>query len=121
MQHTMERPRQADNTKERATTALIGAAAGAVGTVVLDKVDWFLWDHEDPTAKHRTEAVRPGGEPPADVLVGRVEDAPTRTRSAASLHIMRSASLRRSPMPCSATGCRSMDRRAARFMGSGCG
>jgi hypothetical protein len=56
-------------------TALVGAAAGAVGTAALDSVDWFLWDREDPVSKRRTEAVRPGGEPPADVLVGRIEDA----------------------------------------------
>lgn len=75
MQDTIERPRQDDTRTDRITTALIGAAAGAVGTAALDKVDWYLWDHEDPAAKRRTEAVRPNGEPPADVLVAHVEDA----------------------------------------------
>jgi len=57
------------------TTALIGAVAGAVGTAALDSLDWWMWNREDPVAKRRTEEVRPRGEPPADVLVGRIEDA----------------------------------------------
>lgn len=57
------------------TTATAGAAAGVIGTVALDSVDWFLWDREDPASRRHTEEVRPRGEPPADVLVGRVENA----------------------------------------------
>ena len=66
---------RSDESQGGLTAALVGAAAGVVGTMVLDAVDWFLWDHEDPAARQRTTAVRPRGEPPADVLVGRVEDA----------------------------------------------
>lgn len=73
MANDSNRPRQGDGA-ELATTALIGAAAGTVGTVVLDKVDWFLWDREDPASKQRTQAVRPHGKPPADVLVERAEE-----------------------------------------------
>ena len=62
-------------TQHALTTALIGAAAGAVGTVALDSIDWWMWDREDPAARWRTEQVRPRGEPPADVLVRRIEDA----------------------------------------------
>jgi hypothetical protein len=74
MQDAIERPTDQQRPPALAT-ALIGAAAGAVGTAALDSVDWFLWNREDPASKRRTEAVRPGGEPPADVLVGRIEDA----------------------------------------------
>ena len=74
MQDTLERTRQEERLPVLAT-ALVGAAAGAVGTAALDSLDWYLWDREDPASKQRTEAVRPCGEPPADVLVGRIEDA----------------------------------------------
>jgi uncharacterized membrane protein YagU involved in acid resistance len=72
MQEALERREQHER-RSVMTTALAGAAAGAVGTAVLDSVDWFLWDQEDTASKRKTEEVRPGGEPPADVLVGRIE------------------------------------------------
>ena len=75
MGKAMDGTRAPSSAADRMTTALIGAAAGAAGTAVLDRVDWFLWDHEEPAARHRTEAVRPGGEPPADALVSRAEEA----------------------------------------------
>ena len=37
---------------------LKGAIAGAVGVWVMDRVDWYMFDHEDPEARRRTEAVR---------------------------------------------------------------
>lgn len=78
MQDTLERPatnERQDGAAERLSTALICAAAGAVGTVALDRVDWFLFDREGEESKRRTKAVRPNGEPPADVLVTRVAEA----------------------------------------------
>lgn len=74
MQDVMERP---DEARQRSplVTAVMGAAAGAVGTMALDKADWWMWDHEDADARNRTQSVRPNGEPPADVLVSRLEDA----------------------------------------------
>lgn len=57
------------------TTALIGAAAGAFGVWALDRLDWWMWRREDPKARRRTVAVRPGGEPPAQALVSKVEEA----------------------------------------------
>jgi hypothetical protein len=45
--------------------ALIGAAAGAAAVWVMDRVDWFNFRHEDPMARRRTQAVRPGGMDPA--------------------------------------------------------
>lgn len=55
--------------------ALMGAAAGAVGTWALDRTDWFLWDHVvDEDAKAETNRVRPYGEPPAHVAVHKAEE-----------------------------------------------
>ena len=58
-----------------ALTAAMGAIAGAVGVWALDRVDWFLWNRQDPEAKARTKAVRPYGEDPAGVVVSALEDA----------------------------------------------
>ena len=52
-----------------------GLAAGALGVWALDRVDWFMWNREDPRARARTTAVRPNGEPPAQALVSKAEDA----------------------------------------------
>jgi hypothetical protein len=52
-----------------------GFAAGALGVWALDRLDWFMWDQEDPEARARTTAVRPDGEPPAQALVSKMEDA----------------------------------------------
>ncbi len=74
MQDVIERQDGAEQ-QSPVVKALMGAAAGAIGTVALDSADWFLWNREDPSAKRRTEAVRPKGEPPADALVSRAEEA----------------------------------------------
>lgn len=55
------------------TDALIGAAAGAVGVWVLDRLDWFFWSRETPETRRQTTAVRPGGEPPAHVVATQLE------------------------------------------------
>ena len=52
-----------------------GAVAGALGVWVMDRVDWWMYDHEDPEARRRTEAVRPGGLDPAHNVVNRVAGA----------------------------------------------
>ena len=70
----VRKPREGDTT-DRVKTALVGAAAGIIGVVVLDRVDWFLFNREDPATRDRTRQVRPEGKPPADVLVERVADA----------------------------------------------
>lgn len=56
-------------------TVLMGAVAGAVGVWALDRVDWFMWNRESEETRRRTIAARPGGEPPAQALVTRIEDA----------------------------------------------
>lgn len=55
--------------------AIIGAAAGAAAVWAMDRVDWFNFRHEDPEARRRTQAVRPGGMDPAHVAA----DAAART------------------------------------------
>lgn len=67
---TLVRDQAGDNPVAK---ALMGAAAGAAGTFMLDQADTFLWDHEDPASRDRTTAVRPNGEPPSNVLVSRIE------------------------------------------------
>jgi uncharacterized membrane protein YagU involved in acid resistance len=74
MDKVIEQSRQ-DGAGDQMKTALLGAAAGIVGVVVLDRVDWFLFDREDAATRERTKQVRPEGKPPADVLVERVSDA----------------------------------------------
>ncbi len=55
--------------------ALKGAVAGAVGVWLMDRLDWFMFRHEDQLARHRTEQVRPGGQAPARVAVKKAADA----------------------------------------------
>ncbi len=57
------------------TKVALGAAAGAFGVWALDRLDWFIWRHEDAGARAQTTAVRPGGEPPAQALISKIEDA----------------------------------------------
>lgn len=73
------------NDRNPATAAAMGAVAGAVGVWALDRIDWFLWNRETDQTRLRTIAARPGGEPPAQALVSRVEDA-TGRRLAADTH-----------------------------------
>ncbi len=55
--------------------AAMGMVAGAIGVWALDRVDYFLWNREDPETRARTRAVRPYGEPPAGVVVTELEQA----------------------------------------------
>lgn len=57
------------------TDALIGAAAGAAAVWVMDRVDWFNFLHEDPKARRRTQALRPGGMDPAHVGASMATEA----------------------------------------------
>lgn len=52
--------------------ALIGAAAGAAAVWAMDRIDWFNFEHEDPRARKRTQAVRPDGMDPAHVAAKKV-------------------------------------------------
>lgn len=57
---------------EMMTNAVKGALAGAFAVWAMDKLDWFIFNHEDPAARRRTEHVRPGGLDPAHVVANRV-------------------------------------------------
>ncbi|GHA87620.1 DUF1440 domain-containing protein [Cognatilysobacter bugurensis] len=52
----------------------IGALAGAAAVWVMDRVDNFNFRHEDAAARLRTQAVRPDGQPPAQVMVKQVAE-----------------------------------------------
>lgn len=54
-------------------TFVQGVMAGAIGTWAMDRVDWFMWDHESAAARQRTRDVRPNKEPPAHVLASKAE------------------------------------------------
>jgi hypothetical protein len=60
---------------DTAAKALMGAVAGGVATWIMDRVDWFMFDHEDPEARRRTERVRPGGMDPAHVVANQIAEA----------------------------------------------
>lgn len=55
--------------------ALIGAVAGAAAVWVMDRVDWFNFRHENPQARRKTQAVRPGGAAPARVAARKAARA----------------------------------------------
>lgn len=54
---------------------LKGAVAGAVGVWVMDKVGWYMWNHEDPQALQQEREARPGGLDPAHVMANRAAEA----------------------------------------------
>lgn len=55
--------------------ALKGAVAGGIGVWVMDQVDWYMYNHEDPEARRRTQEVRPGGLDPAHIIANRMAGA----------------------------------------------
>ncbi len=52
-----------------------GAIAGAVGVWAMDKVTWWMWDREDPSALQQERAARPEGLDPAHVIANRAAEA----------------------------------------------
>jgi hypothetical protein len=55
--------------------ALKGAIAGGIATWIMDRVDWFMFNHEDQEARRLTEAVRPGGMDPAHVTTNKIAES----------------------------------------------
>ena len=55
--------------------AAIGAVAGALGVWAMDRLDWFMFEHEDAQARGQTQQARPGGMDPAHVAANKVADA----------------------------------------------
>jgi hypothetical protein len=66
--------------------ALKGAIAGAVGVWVMDRLDWYMFNHEDPAARQQTQEVRPQGMDPAHVVTHRAADAAGMELSDKQLH-----------------------------------
>ncbi len=54
---------------------LKGAVAGAVAVWVMDQVDWYMYDHEDPEAQRRTQRVRPEGLDPSHHTANKIAGA----------------------------------------------
>lgn len=52
-----------------------GAIAGAAAIWVMDRLDWFTYDHQDPKARRQTDAVRPEGLDPAHVIANTLAHA----------------------------------------------
>lgn len=64
-----------DTGNDTLSKAMMGAVAGGIATWVMDRVDWFMFDHEDREAHRQTIAVRPGGMDPAHVTVNKMAEA----------------------------------------------
>lgn len=71
----MRDPNIRAGTSSDITDAFIGAAAGAAAVWVMDRVDWFNFEHEDERARKRTQAVRPGGMDPAHTAASASAEA----------------------------------------------
>ncbi len=52
-----------------------GAAAGAVAVWIMDRLDWWMVEHEDQRAWRRTQEVRPNHQDPAHNMAGMVAEA----------------------------------------------
>lgn len=55
--------------------AAIGVVAGALGVWAMDRLDWFMFRHEDAQARRQTQQARPGGMDPAHVAANKISDA----------------------------------------------
>lgn len=55
--------------------ALKGAAAGGIAVWVMDRIDWYMYDHEDSEARLRTQEARPAGMDPAHVVANKLAGA----------------------------------------------
>lgn len=54
---------------------LKAAAAGANAVRIMDRLDWYLFDHEDARARRRTESVHPDGMDPVHALAAKAAAA----------------------------------------------
>jgi hypothetical protein len=75
LMHKLTKTRARKRRTNTAMAALKGAVAGAVGVWALDKVTWFMLNHEDRDAREREDAARPDGLDPAHVLANKVAGA----------------------------------------------
>lgn len=54
--------------------AAVGAVAGALGVWAMDRLDWFMFEHEHAQARQQTQQARPGGMDPAHVAANKIAD-----------------------------------------------
>lgn len=64
-----------DGGKHLFADAVKGAIAGAAAVWVLDRVDWFMFNHEDPETRRRTKEVRPHGLDPSHMAAKKMTEA----------------------------------------------
>jgi hypothetical protein len=64
-----------DKQTGKAGMLLKGALVGAASLWLMDRLDWFTYEHQDPEARARTDAARPMGLDPAHVIAERVAHA----------------------------------------------
>ncbi|MBG6219000.1 hypothetical protein IWX75_003488 [Arthrobacter sp. CAN_A6] len=57
-----------------AVDMLLGAVAGAAGVWAMDRVGWFLYNHEDPAALEREHQARTGGKDVAHAAIEKAAD-----------------------------------------------
>lgn len=57
---TSRNSRTGSSSRIRAADLMLGAAAGAVGVWVMDRVGWFMYNNEDPAALQQEHQARPG-------------------------------------------------------------
>lgn len=81
-----EQPNRNSQEEGGLRSALLGAAAGAAGVWVLDRVDWFLYNRENEATRQRTQSVRPVGLDPAHLAANKVAGALGRTLSPRQPH-----------------------------------
>lgn len=70
----MQEPRHAvaDLDRRGLSDLTKGAIAGAVGTIALDAITWFMWDRESPRALEQERRARPEGLDPAHFVAAKV-------------------------------------------------
>ncbi|MEC9483754.1 MAG: DUF1440 domain-containing protein [Halomonas sp.] len=71
----MRRETHTSDSRNVMMDALLGAVAGTVGVWALDRIDWFMFNHEDPAARRQTQAVRPHHAAPAQVAADKAAEA----------------------------------------------
>ncbi|MBW3550445.1 MAG: DUF1440 domain-containing protein [Proteobacteria bacterium] len=57
------------------TDAVLGALAGVAAVWALDRIDWLMFNREDPQVRHRTQQARPCGAAPAQVAANKAAHA----------------------------------------------
>jgi hypothetical protein len=86
MSHTSERRLPYPAAGSNRAPALKTVLAGAVAVWIMDRFDWFVFNHEDKGARKRTEQVKPGGMDPAHALAAKAAHALSKQLDPAAPH-----------------------------------